>query len=43
LQASAASRLRGLAGELRAYSLHMLKLDGEPMETDRPLEAKFHE
>jgi hypothetical protein len=43
LQTSAASRLRGLAGEPRAYSLDMLRLDGEPTETDRPLAAELHE
>ena len=39
---SAASRLRGLTGEPRAYPLDTLRLDGESTETDRPLAAKLH-
>jgi hypothetical protein len=42
-QTSAASRFRGLAGEPRAYSPDMLRLDGEPTGPDHPLAVKLHE
>jgi hypothetical protein len=43
LLTGAASRLRGFAGEARAYSLDMLRLDGESLQPDRPLATKLHE